>query len=401
MKLLKLLMLPLCLFFFSVLNAQNYEKEWKLIDSLTNKGLPESALKETESLMEKIRKDNTNKNQTALFIKVLVYFNKFQTELEENGLEKAIYRFQTETETMKAGPAKAIMQSMLAEMYTQYLNNHIYKLRDRTAVADAKPEDISTWDIPLLTDKVFELYSMSLSNPDIKNVKLSDYIDILSGSLDEKLEPTLFDLIVNRAIGFYANENSYLAKPAYRFYIEQSEALGDAQVFMNYRFTAKDSLSNKFRCLLMYQELLRFHAADQDPQAFLNADFRRLTWVRSQAVISDKDAVYLNTLNGIAQKYASHSSAAEALYMVAAWHEEQGGKYKPSPEQTHRWDFKKAKELSEDIIKKYPQSFGASQAISLISRIEQRSIGLTVEAVNPIGKPILGNLSTEMFQKPI
>jgi hypothetical protein len=41
--------------------AQNYEKEWKIIDSLEAKGLPESALRETESLLAKIRKDSGNK----------------------------------------------------------------------------------------------------------------------------------------------------------------------------------------------------------------------------------------------------------------------------------------------------------------------------------------------------
>ena len=83
---------------FSELNAQDYEKEWKIIDSLSNLRLPESALKETEALVIKIRKDINNKNQTALFVKSMIYLNKFQSQLEENGLAKAIYRFQVEME---------------------------------------------------------------------------------------------------------------------------------------------------------------------------------------------------------------------------------------------------------------------------------------------------------------
>ncbi len=86
---------------YSKLSAQGYETEWNVIDSLSNLRLPESALKETEALVIKIRKDVNNKNQTALFVKSMIYLNKFQSQLEENGLAKAIYRFQVEMEKEK------------------------------------------------------------------------------------------------------------------------------------------------------------------------------------------------------------------------------------------------------------------------------------------------------------
>jgi uncharacterized protein YfaS (alpha-2-macroglobulin family) len=379
--------------------AQNYEKEWKIIDSLEAKGLPESALKETESLLAKIRKDSGNKNQAALLIKVLVYANKFQIQSEEDGLEKAIYRFQTETEKMSEGPIKAIMQSMLAEMYSNYLENHIYKIKDRTTLADNKSDDISTWDINSITEKVFELYSKSIKNPGIKSVKLADYKDLLLGDYDVILEPSLFDFLINRAIGFYSNENSYLSKPAYRFYIDQPEALADEKTFTAFRFTAKDSLSEKFRCLLMFQELIAFHAKDESPEALVDANLRRLKWVHQHAIIANKDELYIKSLSEIAAKFEKNNAAAEALYYIAAWHEAEGLKYNPSPEQTYRWDYKKAVTLASEIIKKYPDSYGARHAQSLMMRLKERSLGLSVENVYPIDKVMLVNLSYRNLKK--
>ncbi len=399
MKLLKLLFLLALCFYYPQLMAQNYEKEWKIIDSLEAKGLPESALKETESLLAKIRKDSGNKNQAVLLIKVLVYANKFQIQSEENGLEKAIYRFQTETEKMSEGPTKAIMQSMLAEMYSNYLENHIYKIKDRTTLADNKSDDISTWDISSITEKVFELYSKSIKNPGIKSVKLADYKDLLLGYYDEILEPTLFDFLINRAIGFYSNENSYLSKPAYRFYIDQAEALADEKTFTAFRFTAKDSLSEKFRCLLMFQELIAFHAKDESPDALVDANLRRLKWVYQHAIIANKDELYIKSLNEIAAKFEKNNAAAEALYYIAAWHEAEGLKYNPSPEQTYRWDYKKAVTLASEIIKKYPDSYGARHAQSLMMRLKERSLDLSVENVYPIDKAMLVNLRYRNLKK--
>ena len=292
--------------------AQNYTAEWKIIDSLHNRGLPESAMKETEKLLEIIRKDSNNKNQVAQFIRTLIYFNKFQSQLEEEGLANAIFRFQSETEKA-TGITKAIMQSMLAEMYYQYLQNHYYKFQNRTAAPDYKSEDIATWDIPRLTHKIFELYSASIQGDAIKKVKLGDYKDLLnSSSFDTALQPTLFDLLMNRAITFFSNENSYLTQPAYKFYIEEPAALADAQTFVNHKFIAKDSLSNKFRTLLMFQEFMRFHLKDADPAALADADFRRLNWVYNHAIIGDKDERYVQALNNIAKKYASNPLAGEA-----------------------------------------------------------------------------------------
>ena len=382
----------------SIMYAQGYEKEWKTIDSLTNKGLPESALKETEALMAKIRADKNNKNQTALFVKVLIFFNKFQAQLEEDGLVNAIVRFQVEMEKA-SGPTKAVMQSMLAEMYTQYLYNNSYKFSDRTAVTDQKSDDITTWDIPKLTDKVFELYSASVQDKSIKNVKLTDYKDLLSSDFDEELQPTLYDFLINRAIAFYSNESSYLTKPAYRFYIDEPKALGDLNGFVNQKFEARDSLSNKFRCLLMYQELLRFHQNDADPSALINAEIRRLSWVYGQSIIGDKDALYLQSLKNIAAKYTGNPASAEALYSIATWHEGQGNQYKPSPEQTFRWELKTAKELAVEIIKKFPGSYGAQSAEALISRIELKNFTFSAEWVVAAGKPSLANLSHRNISK--
>ena len=401
MKLLSsLFLLSICLCLtWTNLVAQDYKSEWQKIDSLTNLGLPESALKETEALFDKVKKDVNNKNQTALFIKTLIYINKYKSQMEEDALAAVIYRFQVEMEKAN-GVNKSVLQSMLAELYYQFLQNHLYKLQDRTAVVDYKPEDVNTWDIPMITNKIFELYSASIQGDAIKKVKLGDYKDLLTQpNFDVALQPTLYDMLMSRAISFFANDNSYITQPAYKFYIDDDASFADAKSFVNHKFTAKDSIANKFYAVLMYQDLLRFHLNDADPRALADADFRRLNWMLSQSIISNKDELYLKAMNNIAVKYASNPLAAEALYYVGLWHYNEGKKYQPSPDQTYRWELKTAKELFENCIRKYPNSFGAANANVLLHQIEAKSFHLTTEEVTVPNQAILCSFQYKNLSK--
>ncbi|MCH2045049.1 MAG: hypothetical protein MK212_13105, partial [Saprospiraceae bacterium] len=74
-------------------NANDYAPQWKTIDSLQGIGRPKSALEKTEALYERIKKDVKNSKQNAQIVKAIIYINKYQSQLEEEGLVKAIGRF--------------------------------------------------------------------------------------------------------------------------------------------------------------------------------------------------------------------------------------------------------------------------------------------------------------------
>ena len=72
--------------------TNDYAAEWKTIDSLEKQGLPKSALEAVESLYTKVKEEGN----AAQEIKCLLYRSKYQSQLEEDGLIKAIYRMQEE-----------------------------------------------------------------------------------------------------------------------------------------------------------------------------------------------------------------------------------------------------------------------------------------------------------------
>ena len=377
----------------------HFNKDWEAIANKEYDGLTKTALEDTKKLYEKIKKNKKNPAQTAQLIKALLFINKYQARLEEDGLVKAIYRFQAEAE-QATGPTKPILQSMVAEMYDQYLAHHLYKFRDRTATEDFNQEDIRTWDVTRITNKCYELYNQSLQTTGTKEIPLENFKDIThDGYQADGIMPTLYDLLMHRAINFFMSDKYYLTKPAYKFYIEQPQAIAGAKTFIDYQFTAKDSLSNKFQALQLFQQLTAFHLQDKNPNAFVHTELRRLKYVRDNAILSGKDELYLERLEALQEEFKAHDVAAEIGHTIATYYHQQGQKYQPSPTQQYRWKTKKAYELCQNIIQQYPKSYGASHCTTLINTIQQKNISLNVEKINAIDKPLLGLLNYKNLKK--
>ena len=372
-----------------VTSDKNYAAEWKIIDSLENQGLPKSALEKLNELYEIVKADN-NPTQT---IKCLIYRGKYDSQLEEDGLSKAILKFQNEMDTSDF-PTKPILQSLLAEMYSNYLQNNMRVFTDRTETAGFQNDDIKTWTVKQLVDKSRQLYLESIKDDKTKEVKISDFDAILTG--DEKtrrFRPTLYDFLMHRAIDYLSNERTYLTEPAYRFYINQEEAMGTSDEFINADFSARDSASPKYKVLLLLQDLLAFHQNDEDPAAFIEVDLKRLKFVHDHTVLSNKDLLYLDVLDGIKEKYKAHESSAEAGYYIANFYYDKGRNYQPNPEDFGKWDYKTADSICANVIKDHPDAFGAQQCKALQSQIHLQTLNVKTEQVYLPNTPSLALVS--------
>ena len=144
-----------------------------------------------------------------------------------------------------------------------------------------------------------------------------------------------------------------LRKPAYAFEINQAEAFAPAAQFVSYEFLTKDSLSLFHKALIIYQQLLAFHLNDAKADALLNADIDRISFVRDQGVMENKDSLYKKALEQITGKYADNPITAQVWYLLARLYEEQAATYQHNGDTTHRYDRIKAKRLRENVTKRF------------------------------------------------
>ena len=375
-------------------NNDDYDKLWQKVDSLDRLNQPKSALEAVLKIYEVAKEDN---NPSQL-VKSVIYRGKYESRLEEEGVVNAINKVHTEVEEADF-PAKPILQSLLAEMYSQYYDNNAYKIKNRTP-GDFNPSDISTWDAERFVLQSITLYNASLQNEESKQVKLSEFTAITtSGTNTSELRPTLYDFLVHRAIDFYRNDRNTLTKPAYQFYIDQEEAFASAKDFVNYKFETEDKTSFKYLALLRLQDVIKFHLNDKNPAALVDADLKRLDFVNAHATLVDKEQRYLKALEDLKKKHSKHEASAEVTYRIAQIHANNGAKYKPSPTDDYKWDLKKAYDMCEEAAQAFPGSYGTQLCKQLQSTLLRKEFEIGTERISLPNEAILGYINYKNVNK--
>ena len=376
----------------------DYEKAWEIVDSLEQQGLPASAIKHVEAILERAKRED-NAPQT---IKALLYRAKFQAQLEEDGMVKAIQKIEEEIKE-STFPVTAVLQSIQADLYQTYTANNQWNLKNRTEIVGSEETDIRTWTYRQLLEKSRTLFLASVADERLKTLDIDQFKAITQPEANaKKLRPTLFDLLAHRAIDYFSNERNTVTEPAYKFYINQEVAFAPAAEFIKATFETKDSSSAKYQTLLLLQEILAFHSTNKELDAFIDADLKRLQFVHQNAVLGNKRALYIKALENLVvtlERQGAHPVIAEVLYKQAEVYQSNGRNYQPNPDQEGKEYLKTAYTLCRTAISKYPDSYGAGRCKNLITNIERKNLDLTVEQVNLPNQPILASLSFRNVEK--
>ncbi len=388
------LFLPLiAMLVFSIsANAQqnDYAANWKKVDAFEKKGLTKSALTEVESIFNLALKDKNDAQQ----IKAAIYQIKYRSMTDEDSRLNNFFYVDTlikkiNTSRLPDLPAKNILLSMQAEMLWQYLQNNRWRFYNRTTVAEEKSNDISTWSIDKINTTIAALYKASLTNESIlKTTKLNGYdAIIIKGTNTRQLRPTLYDFLAQRAIHFFVSDEIYITKPAYAFTINDAAYFAPAAQFAATNFTTKDTAALCFKAIQLFQNILKFHLKDASPSALIDADLIRLDFVNNHAIMPDKDKLYEAALQQIETTYPNDSTTAQAIYLRANIYYQRGQDYNPLNNTTNQYEIKRAKDLCETIVQKFPKTEGGVNAQNLINQIEQPSLNLETEKVNIPNQP--------------
>ncbi|MFH0895798.1 MAG: MG2 domain-containing protein, partial [Bacteroidota bacterium] len=364
-----------------------YEKLWKRVDSMNSKGLYNSALKVVEQIYATAKQDK-NPSQT---VKALIHKLKFESYTGEDYMSNEIVILSKEVETAFF-PLKPIFHSILADLYWRYYQANRYLFNNRTTTVNFVPDDLKTWDLRKIVEKVVWHYMASLQNADsLKATPINVYDDVLTVYSDSrKFRPTLYDFVAHRAIQFFASSEPGLTKPADRFEIDDPAVFGTASQFAALTFKTSDSLSLPFYALKIYQDLVRFHLNDKSPEALVDIEIARLHFLRAKSILEEKDSLYLQALINLEKTYAGNPVSTSITYEIANYYYAMGSKYYPgNPDETVRLAYKKAMEICDDAVKRFPESDGAYNCKYLQAMIKNREISLAFEGANISNKPFL------------
>jgi uncharacterized protein YfaS (alpha-2-macroglobulin family) len=381
-------------------DMNKYVKEWAKIDSLLQKSRPKSVLAEVDSIY---RSAFAEENYEQL-IKAIIFRMNIIGFLEENdeGANKIINDLKKDAEQMPQ-PARSIVYSMIGEMYKVSYDRNAWRINRRTHVV-IDPEDIYTWDARRLAEEVIKYYTLSLQDAvALQNEPIDGYKEILSGDYDSRYQPTLYDLLANRALAYYASDYNVHSLPQQTFVANNPDYFAEAQAFSKLTIRTDDTLSPVYLSLKTYQDLLRFHLdksnfgllfgkANDDITALVEVDLRRIAYLKDKGRYVDNDKMYEEALIGMSQAYKSYDHNAAVLLRLGGLYLDMGAKWRNDKNKENKSGYAKAYEMYERMTAEYPGQL-SSNAQALKENILYRELEIRFEETQLPGKPFLALLN--------
>ncbi|HSW55487.1 MAG TPA: alpha-2-macroglobulin family protein [Ignavibacteriaceae bacterium] len=363
----------------------DYKAAWQKVDSLEQKGLTRSALEVVEEIYKAAKKDN---NQPQ-FIKSVFYKLKYGNYIEEDSHVKIVNDVKAEIDAAQF-PANAILESILANVYWQYYQNNRWRFQQRTETVNFDNEDFQTWDLARLIREVVKYFNASLEQSEkLKKIPLKEFEDILVYGTTEHayLRPTLYDLLAHQALAFFVNDEASVTQPVYKFELKSEDDFSPADEFVDINYSTKDSLSLKFYAIQLYQKLVAFHLDDKEKDALIDVDLARLNFVRTISVHPTKDSLYISVIIKMEKQFSNVPYSSLISFNKAQYYYNEGMKYSPSVSDDYKWEIKKALEICNSVIEKYPETYGAGECRWLQNTILQKSLSVQTEYGNIPDQP--------------
>ena len=364
--------------FSQLSNAQQeYSNLWKEVASFEKQGLTKSAFKKVSEIHKRAKRDQNNPQ----IIKAFLHKAKYQLILEEDAQLTIINDLKAEIKT-QSFPTKNILESILGNFYWQYFSNNRYQFYNRSETAEkVDATDFRTWDLNTLFKEIFTHFDASLKNADqLQKLDLAAYNVILTQQENSKIyRPTVYDFLAHNALEFYRSDENSITKPAYKFEIDDTEYLCDSKLFAEINLTTKDSLSLEFKALETYQELIRFHLKDKSPEALIKVNIERLYFIQQKATFDDKTEKLIEAFQNEKTTYQSHPYSGMYDAESAVLHQRLGADYKSENGEKHQWEYKKALELCEAVISKFPNSIPGEKCKMIKDGILQPKLKIKTE----------------------
>lgn len=365
-----------------------FQKEWLGIDTLiVHNDLTRSALDKVAGLYKKAKQ----KQLHAQVVKCLIYEYTLQNRITEDASDSLLNRIRKELADTRDETAKAILHSLLAKLYRQYLDKNFWKLIDRKKTTGISNQDISTWGAADFAQTIRKHFAQSLENTAVlQQTPVDRYDAILKRGNARYLRPTLYDLLAHEALDYFRSADqlmirSALLRPATTFILPAKSALSTMDNFIAHRFLTKDSSSPSWNSLQLFQQLLQFHRKDADPNALLELNTERIEWAYQQTELAEKNVLYTNALKEMTDSYPANIATAQVWYLLARKEADKAATYQPFQDSTGRWGYRKAKELAEKALslfsgkENYP---GMGNLQNLIREIHRRELSTRTESVN-------------------
>ncbi|HEY3789963.1 MAG TPA: MG2 domain-containing protein, partial [Urbifossiella sp.] len=331
------------------------------------KGLPKSAIKELEPIIESALKDKAYPEAIKAICKKIA----LEGNIEGNKPEEKINRM---VAAIAVAPAEMhpAMNAVLGHWYWHYYLQNRWRIQQRTSAGETTGSDVTTWDHARIVAEIDRVFDKALAaEKELQATPIAAYDALLTkGSIPDKNRPTLYDFLAFDALSFYAiGDQARGPKVEDSFELTaDSPIFGSVAEFVKWEPKTTDSVSRTLKAVKLYQKLLAFHANDADKSALLDTDLHRLRFGFNKAVGQGKDKVYIAALKRFTEANKEHELSSMARFQWA-------GVLKNENELV------KARDIALEGTKSFPDSAGGKLCFNTVQEIEAQSSNINTERV--------------------
>ena len=259
---------------------QTYEKMWKSVETFEKKDLPQSVIKKTNEIYQKAFAE---KNSPQMF-KAYLYNANAKLKIDEDSFYvnlKGLEKWEAES---KVPMDKAILNSMIAELYADYVNNNSWQLRNGKQLTGETPEDIREWSTNLFIQKAFSCLRSSLKDQKLLQETSSAAYEpiVTNGETSNYFRHDMLHLLMKRALSTLSNLQN-ISKNIYPQTLLKSEiAFANTADFLKTQIPVAsecDVVAEKCR---IYKELIAYYQLVENKDAVLLTELERLEYTKQQ-----------------------------------------------------------------------------------------------------------------------
>ncbi len=372
-------------------SADKYSRAWKKVEQLIKDDLPESAVKEINSIWDMAAKDGDGRQ----LLKSAVYLTRVQQAYGENSIKGGIDLFNSLLPTLKVQEHKALCHAFLAKGYMHYWEMNRYNVSKRIPTDEENPP-LEHWTPRMICDTI--CYHLNQSILLAGDVASGYYQDFFPGGnkAGQKLRPMLVDMMMDNAVVLVTD---------YRFTLAKRKFFDDARLYgtMGDFLEATRELTPEDPDLWQFYVLrqLTNHNFASKPDIRCTIDIRRMQVLNSYLENMDgwnkNDEEWLKGAVALAQTYSRKVKFSTMFYSMAA--RKIVDRVEDLKEDKAASLMRQAHDICIAAQKKWPKSEGALECMVIRDEIERKSVNLEfqsdfVPGERNIAKLLYTNVST-------
>ncbi|MDR0371396.1 MAG: hypothetical protein LBH80_06045 [Prevotellaceae bacterium] len=351
---------------------EKWEKMWENVTELAGKQLPESAA----NVVDEILREAQRERRFDEIVKASVYKMRFELEKNPDVAPDLLRDFENLMRMCDKAEQKALLHSMIAELYAMYYGSRQYAIERRSQTVGYVPENVDEWSKNLFFDKINGELKRSLNEGDVlQKMTVAPFETLLvKGKNNDEVQPALYDFLAYRAIDILRetkdaatvknplNDKRYFA-PVGEFVAVEPDAA--------YEASAENAIVD------VYQKLLVRHRNDDRPIALIYADLERLNYVWETSESVERDELFVETLEMMRRQYADDEAVIPVVETLARYY---CSAFDGAAEDKKHYR-KSAYDMAEEIVGKFPKNTKINGLKNVLAAVTQKEIGVEHESV--------------------